>query len=74
VFPFRRSGQLGGATFLLGKVSTMDGSSLHRMSLSLGLSGHPSELNRCPLSGVKRTSTTANPMSASDPKRTLSGC
>jgi hypothetical protein len=23
----------------------MDGSSLHRMSLSLGLSGHPSELN-----------------------------
>jgi hypothetical protein len=35
VFPFRRSGQLGGATFLLGKVSTMDGSSLHRMSLTL---------------------------------------
>jgi hypothetical protein len=28
-------GRLGGATFLLGKVSTMDGSSLHRMSLSL---------------------------------------
>jgi hypothetical protein len=35
-------------------------------------SGHPNSLNRCPLLGVKRTSTGTNPMSAFDPKRTLS--
>jgi hypothetical protein len=32
--------------------------------------GHPNALSRCPLLGVKRTSTGANPMSAFDPKRT----
>jgi len=36
----------------------------------LALSGHPSRAQQCPLLGVKRTSTSANPMSAFDPKRT----
>src|SRR5260370_12226883 len=34
------------------------------------LSGHCNALIRCPLSGVKRTSTGNVPMSAFDPKRT----
>jgi hypothetical protein len=33
----------------------------------LALSGHPNVLSRCPLSGVKRTSAAADPMSAFDP-------
>jgi hypothetical protein len=37
----------------------------------LAQSGHPDTWNQCPLLGVKRTSTGANPMSAFDPKRTL---
>ena len=33
--------------------------------------GHDDRLNRCPLSGAKRTSTGADPMSAFDPKPTF---
>jgi hypothetical protein len=33
-------------------------------------SGHPSIDRQCPLLGVKRTSASAKPMSAFDPKRT----
>jgi uncharacterized protein (DUF2236 family) len=32
--------------------------------------GHRTHADECPLSGVKRTSAAANPMSAFDPKRT----
>jgi len=38
----------------------------------LAQSGHPDALNQCPLLGVKRTSSGLDPMSAYDPKRTLS--
>jgi hypothetical protein len=37
------------------------------------LYGHPNSASRCPLSGVKRTLTSAKPMSAFGPKRTLGG-
>jgi hypothetical protein len=37
----------------------------------LAQSGHSKVAIGCPLSGVKRTSAAANPMSAFDPKRTL---
>src|SRR5689334_19178914 len=37
----------------------------------LAQSGHHNCAAECPLSGVKRTSTGGNPMSAFDPKRTL---
>jgi hypothetical protein len=46
------------------------GDLLQCMSLLLAQSGHPDTWNQCPLSGVKRTSTGGNPMSAFDPKRT----
>jgi hypothetical protein len=38
--------------------------------LLLAHSGHATYAQQCPLSGVKRTSTAGNPMSASDPERT----
>jgi hypothetical protein len=43
---------------------------LHCMSLELALSGHLNALNRCPLSGEKRTLLGHAPMSASDPTAT----
>src|SRR5262249_49283024 len=44
---------------------------LQCMSLLLAQSGHADCAQRCPLSGVKRTSAGADPTSAFDPKRTL---
>ena len=43
---------------------------LHRICPLLAQSGHCHRAERCPLSGVKRTSMSGNPMSAFDPKRT----
>ena len=39
--------------------------------LLLAQSGHHDSADRCPLSGVKRTSVELSEMSASDPKRTF---
>jgi hypothetical protein len=44
---------------------------LRCMSLILAQSGHSIVGRQCPLLGVKRTSTGGDPMSAFDPKRTL---
>jgi hypothetical protein len=47
---------------------------LQCMSPLVAQSGHADCAAECPLLGVKRTSTGANPMSAFDPKRTLARC
>jgi hypothetical protein len=44
-----------------------------RSCLLLAQSGHPDTWNQCPLLGVKRTSTSANPMSAFNPLQTSIG-
>ena len=44
---------------------------LHLLTAILAQSGHGNRAERCPLLGVKRTSTRHRAMSASDPKRTL---
>jgi hypothetical protein len=47
--------------------------SLQRECPLLAQSGHSSELNQCPLLGVKQTLVGGAAMSAFDPKRTFGG-